>query len=271
MQPGNPPDEVAASVSLSSSALPVGWQGLTVLVVEDHPAYRILLGWILRKLGLGFVVVENGQAALDTLERQRMDLVLTDCQMPLMDGYVMTRTLRCRERMAGVERLPIIALTGTLGSKQIQRCVAAGMDAWLLKPVTFEQLRDILTVWLPYTDAPRELATRPAQAQWPTRMSLVDTFGCAAMVEQMLQTLVQEAHVDLAVLTEARHTRDTCAVTQHLHRLIGSVAFLGAGPLETRGLKMIEAVAREGVHVHARPLGVLLMDLRLYLKYLSSL
>lgn len=271
MQPGTPPDEGAGSAFSSSSGLPVKWQGLTVLMVEDHPAYRILLGWILQKLGLGFVMVADGRAALEAMHRQPVDLVLTDCQMPVMDGYVMTRTIRRRERIAGTGRMPIIAFTVTLGTEQIQRCLAAGMDAWLLKPVTFEQLRDILTVWLPATGELREQRRPPAQPDWPTRMSLVDTFGSAATVKHLLQTLVREAQIDLAALAEAKRTRDACAAANHLHRLIGSVAFLGAGALETRGIQMIEAVAREGVQRHAQPLGVLLKDLRLYLKYLSSL
>ncbi|KNE87388.1 hypothetical protein PSTG_19227 [Puccinia striiformis f. sp. tritici PST-78] len=87
MQPGNPPDEGACSASSSSSVLPAKWHGLTVLVVEDHPAYRFLFGWILQRLGLACVVVEEGQDALAVIKRQQIDLVLTDCQMPVMDGY----------------------------------------------------------------------------------------------------------------------------------------------------------------------------------------
>ena len=267
MQPGNPPDENADRAS-SSRVVPVKWQRLTVLVVEDHPAYRILLGWILHKLAIGFVVVDDGQAGLALMERQRIDLVLTDCQMPVMDGYAMTRQVRRNERLAGTARVPIIAFTATLGPEQIQRCVAAGIDAWLLKPVTFEQLRDVLTDWLPLSVRPYRPA---AAAQWPTRASLLETFGSVTTVEQLLQTLVREAQVDLAVLTEARRTRDACATAQHLHRLIGSVAFLGADSLETRGARVIDAVTREGVARHACSLGVLLEDIHSYVRYLSSL
>ena len=268
MQPGSPPDEDADRASSSSRVVPVKWQRLTVLVVEDHPAYRILLGWILHKLAIGFVVVDDGQAALAVMERQRIDLVLTDCQMPVMDGYAMARQVRLNERLAGTARVPIIAFTATLGPEQIQRCLAAGMDAWLLKPVTFEQLRDVLTDWLPTSVRPCKSAVPP---HWPTRASLLDTFGSATTVAQLLQTLVRDAQMDLAVLTEARRTRDACATAQHLHRLIGSVAFLGAGSLETRGVRMIDAVAREGVARHARSLGVLLKDIHSYVRYLSSL
>ncbi len=268
MQPGKPPDEDASPASSSSSVLPAKWHGLTVLVVEDHPAYRVLLGWILQRLGLGFVMVEDGKAALAVIGRQRIDLVLTDCLMPVMDGYAMTREVRRVEHQTGAARLPVIAFTATLGPAQVQRCVAAGMDAWLLKPVTFEQLRDVLTHWLPGSV---KSGKPPAPPYWPTRASLLNTFGSTATVELLLQTLVREAQVDLAVLTEARRTQDACAAAQHLHRLIGSLAFLGARSLETRGVQMIDAVAREGVARHARALGVLLKDLRLFLSYLSSL
>ncbi|ASV36865.1 response regulator [Pseudomonas sp. NS1(2017)] len=268
MQPGNPPDEEADRASSSSRVVPAKWQRLTVLVVEDHPAYRILLGWILHKLALEFVMVDDGQAGLAVMERQPIDLVLTDCEMPVMDGYAMTRQVRRNERLTGTGRVPIIAFTATLGPEQIQRCVVAGMDAWLLKPVTLEKLRDVLTDWLPLSVR----LYRPAAApHWPTRASLLETFGSVTTVEQLLQTLVGEARVDLAVLTEARRTRDACATAQHLHRLIGSVAFLGADSLETRGARMIDAVAREGVARHARSLGVLLKDIHSYVRYLSSL
>lgn len=268
MQPGHSPDHEAQGALSSASALPVKWQDLTVLVVEDHPAYRILLGGILQKLGLVFVVVENGQAALEAIERQRIDLILTDCEMPVMDGYAMAREVRRGERLSGAARLPIIAFTGILGPEQIQRCVAAGMDAWLLKPVTYEQLRDMLTAWLLRSVQPSKPPVQPA---WPTRANLLDTFGSATTVDQLLLTLVREAQVDLAAVTEARRRRDACAVAQHLHRLIGSVAFLGAGSLDTRGVELMDAVAREGVERHARSLGVLLKDLRRLLNYLSTL
>ena len=77
---------------------PPHWQYLNVLVVEDHSAYRLLLGWLLQKLGLGHALVTDGFMGLDTFTNRPFDLVISDCRMPFMDGYSMTRAIRQHER-----------------------------------------------------------------------------------------------------------------------------------------------------------------------------
>jgi len=128
------------------------WRELKVLLVDDHPAYCLLMGAMLERLGLAFAVCAHGQAALAILDVSRADLIFSDCQMPVMDGYAMTRELRRRELRDGTERVPVIAFTGKLGAREIQQCQAAGVDAWLAKPVTFSTT----------APSPRRLAARPA-------------------------------------------------------------------------------------------------------------
>ncbi|WLI02251.1 response regulator [Pseudomonas simiae] len=250
----------------------VHWRELKVLLVDDHPAYCLLMGAMFERLGLAFEVCAHGQAALAFLDVTCVDLIFSDCQMPVMDGFAMTRELRRREQRAGTQGVPVIAFTGKLGAHEIQQCQAAGMDAWLDKPVTFQQLRQVLGDWLP---GPRiSEAVQPmvaVEGRWPSRARLGQLFGCPEALPGILASLVYEAEIDLHALAQAADGLHAQATVEHLHRLIGSVAFFGATPLERRGQLLIEAINRDGVAMHLPRLLALRSDLIGYLNYLSAL
>jgi CheY-like chemotaxis protein len=90
----------------------------------------------------------DGVEALEMLSDQRVDLVLMDCQMPVMDGYTATQQWRAREHEQGRSRLPIVALTANAYEEDVVHAREAGMDAHLAKPYTREQLREMLARWL---------------------------------------------------------------------------------------------------------------------------
>jgi CheY-like chemotaxis protein len=95
------------------------------------------------------MLAENGQQALDLLEQKaKVDLVLMDCQMPVLDGFAATQALREREEAQTLPRLPVIALTAGAFDDDRKHCVAAGMDDYLAKPVKFDELIAMLTKWL---------------------------------------------------------------------------------------------------------------------------
>ncbi len=117
-----------------------------ILVVEDNPTNQRVVALLLRKWGYRFVTADNGQLALDAYRDGSFGAVLMDCQMPVMDGLEATRAIR--EFEAGARRTPIIALTaGAFGSDR-ERCIAAGMDDYLTKPINAGQLRQALQMWL---------------------------------------------------------------------------------------------------------------------------
>src|SRR5438094_745297 len=107
---------------------------LHILLVEDNPVNRRLAQHVLEKEGYTVAAVDNGAAALKTLERERFDLVLMDVQMPRMDGIETTAAIRNREKTAG-GYIPIVALTAHAMVGDRERCLKAGMDGYLIKPI----------------------------------------------------------------------------------------------------------------------------------------
>ncbi len=122
--------------------------GGTVLVVEDNAVNRIIAEEMLQSLGLDIIEAEDGIKALEVLARRSVDLVLMDCQMPVMDGYTATLHIRERELRQRLPRTPIVALTADAYEEDARRAVEVGMDAHLVKPYTRNQLREVLSIWL---------------------------------------------------------------------------------------------------------------------------
>jgi two-component system, sensor histidine kinase len=120
----------------------------TVLVVEDNAVNRIIAEEMLQSLGVQVIEAEDGARALEVLSRQSVDVVLMDCQMPVMDGYTATQRIRELEARTGQPRLPIVALTANAYAEDSARALSVGMDAHLAKPYTRDQLRAVLSQWI---------------------------------------------------------------------------------------------------------------------------
>jgi two-component system, sensor histidine kinase len=122
-------------------------QGM-VLLVEDNMVNRMIGAEMLKSFGLDVIEAEHGAQALQVLEQQRVDLVLMDIQMPVLDGYAATRQARDREARLRLPRVPIVALTANAFDEDAAQSMAAGMDAHLAKPYSRDQLRELLQRWL---------------------------------------------------------------------------------------------------------------------------
>ena len=119
-----------------------------VLLVEDNAVNRMIGSEMLKSFGVDVVEAEDGVQALSALEQQRVDLVLMDIQMPVLDGYAATRQAREREAKLRLPRVPIVALTANAFDEDAAQAIAAGMDAHLAKPYSREQLRELVRRWL---------------------------------------------------------------------------------------------------------------------------
>ena len=161
-----------------------------VLVVEDNPDNRKVVEILLHKLGLDTAVAEDGQQALDALARgEAAELILMDVQMPRLDGYRTTEAIRRREAESGAPRRPIIALTAEAFAEDRQRCLAAGMDDVLTKPVAFDALKEVLGKWLPA--AAGATATAADGGEAPVVEQPLDVARVTALVEELLPLLAQ--------------------------------------------------------------------------------
>ncbi|CAK0770260.1 two-component system, sensor histidine kinase [uncultured Gammaproteobacteria bacterium] len=136
----------SAPVNVILAPSPAGYR---ILVVEDDPINRVVVVSMLRRLGLQVDIAENGVRALEKLQESFYDLVLMDCQMPQMDGYTACRALRLQEAgLPGQRHTPVIALTAFAMQGDREKCLKAGMDDYMTKPVRGKDLQAMLTQWL---------------------------------------------------------------------------------------------------------------------------
>ena len=122
-----------------------------VLIVEDNEVNRMIAREMLISLGLEVLEAADGQQALDALDRHKVDLIIMDCLMPVMDGYETARAIRRREADSATSRTPIVALTANAFDEDAARSRVAGMDGHMAKPYTRAQLRELLGAWLAMT------------------------------------------------------------------------------------------------------------------------
>nr|BFD43491.1 response regulator [Pseudomonas sp. FFPRI_1] len=138
------------TVTLNDAQLemPTPLRRANILLVEDNPVNQLVAKGMLSKLGCAVTVAAHGAEALNQLEQHGFDLVLMDCNMPVMDGYEASRQIRRSGRWPD---LPIIALTANAMPEERERCRAAGMSDYLAKPFRREELIALLDLWVPTT------------------------------------------------------------------------------------------------------------------------
>jgi len=125
---------------------------LRVLVAEDNAVNQKLVARLLEKRGHFVKIVENGREALESLEQESYDLILMDVQMPEMDGFEATGELRRLEKQSG-RHTPVIALTAHAMKGDRERCLAAGMDGYLSKPIRAPELDELLEKYITLREA----------------------------------------------------------------------------------------------------------------------
>jgi CheY-like chemotaxis protein len=133
-----------APVARRSDSAPAAGSRLSILLAEDNPVNQRVAQRMLERLGHSVVVAANGREAVDALETRRFDAVLMDMQMPEMDGLQATVAIRAREMAQGAERVPIVALTANAMKGDREKCLLAGMDGYLSKPIKSADLEEAL-------------------------------------------------------------------------------------------------------------------------------
>ncbi len=223
-----------------------------VLVVEDEPTNMKVIKAMLGKLGIQCDSADNGQQALETIAAgSAPDLVLMDCQMPIMDGYATTARLREREREACLPRLPIVALTASAFASDRERCLEAGMDDFLTKPIALAELKAALGRWL--NKQIEEVSMSSGDAEH--KQNDLQVFDEATLLAQLggdrqLAKLVIASALDdipgyFTGLEANTATGDWKGAERLAHTLKGLTAQIGGARLSQR-LKEVDARLRAG-------------------------
>ncbi len=210
---------------------------LRVLLAEDNPVNQEVAIAMLQALGCTCDVVGNGAEALAAIARERYDAVLMDCQMPVMDGFEATRRLREQEAAGGAARLPVIALTAHALEGHREQCLAAGMDRYLSKPYTQEQLRLELRQCLaggiqaaPAAAAP-DVASEALDRTALDNILLLGKSGGPALLRRIIEIYFRNAPDLIGAMQAAVAAGDMAALGRAAHSLKSSSLNVGAARL----------------------------------------
>ena len=201
-------------------------KGFRILVVEDNSVNQKVVLAQLKKLGYAADTVANGLEALQSSSLIPYDLILMDCQMPEMDGYEASREIRRRE--AGRARVPIIAMTAHALVGDRERCLEAGMDEYITKPITLAALAKMLVQWCPAVD--------------PQILKRLRGLGDDVFFQELVESFLKAAPVYLGALKGSAARREPQAIRQSAHTLKGCSGNFGARGIRTL-CERIEALA----------------------------
>jgi PAS domain S-box-containing protein len=226
-------DGVASPAAVVPSETPT-FAGRRVLLVEDNPVNQRVAQRMLEKLAAQVTLANHGAEALERLAEGEFDAILMDCQMPVMDGFTATGKIRERERLQGTARVPIIALTANVLSEDRNRCLEAGMDAHLGKPLVPGQLADCLS---------RLLA--PSRGGQGVDLEALHelTGGDASFERELIDTFVASGDKCLADIMNALEAQDYDTIGKRAHALKGASANIHAHRL-CSAASNLEAAAR---------------------------
>jgi PAS domain S-box-containing protein len=216
----------------------------TVLVVEDNPVNQLVATGMLTALGYDVVTAEDGQTGVDAAAGGGFVAILMDVQMPVLDGYAATRAIRAIETGT---RVPVIAMTAAAVEGIRERCLAAGMDDFLTKPIDVERLSSTLERWRLRPDSRESSSLQRLDLDRLHELRTLDSgVGETSYVARAIGNLLKSAPTDLEALSEARATGDGDRFTALSHRLAGAALNLGANH-GGEAARRLEEAARQGI------------------------
>ena len=233
--------ETDASADPAPSVAEAAAAGRLILVAEDNVTNRDVIRRQLALLGYAAEFVNDGAEALKAFGEKPYALLLTDCHMPNLDGFELTKTIRAREAGA-TTHLPIIAITASVMKVEVERCFESGMNDFLAKPLEVNRLKEMLRKWMPVPAQARAgargaggkppalvAAPQPADAATLDLTYLKSTFGDdAGAIKEILGAYVVPSTAIVATIEAAFAGRDAAAVGAAAHKLKSSSRAIGA-------------------------------------------
>jgi CheY-like chemotaxis protein/HPt (histidine-containing phosphotransfer) domain-containing protein len=235
-----------------------------ILIAEDHPVNQQVVLLQLQQLGYTGFAVDNGRKAIEAVLNGNYAIVLMDCQMPEMDGYEATRTIRRYEAATG-KHIPIVAMTAHAMQGDRELCIAAGMDDYMTKPLSMEKLREMLLRWMTQatpttvkttmTPAEEQAAVQaqqqpPEEPQGPIDFKVLkdlrDMAGASMpdFLSSLIDAFIQQSDPLITTMHEMIQKNDADGLRRAAHKLKGSCANMGAHRLRPLCLDL-EMIGRE--------------------------
>ena len=236
--------------------------GKKILVTDDNDLNRLVASILLLDYGATVMVAENGEIALDMVSRENFDVILMDIQMPVMNGYETTKKLR----QSG-NNIPIIALTASAIKGEREKCIAAGMNDYITKPINEEQFLKTIDKWiLPGgEEQPNKVEMEQAPAQ--QNETLYDLAGLRTIskgrepfVRKMVDMFCEQTPLTVKEMIDAYHANDLEQMGAIAHKLKSNIDNLNISPLQ-KVIRDIEHVGREKIDDISLPASLKQTDL----------
>jgi two-component system, sensor histidine kinase and response regulator len=235
-----------------------GQRPLRILLAEDNEINQILAVRILETRGHTVVVAGDGRETLAAFDRESVDLVLMDIQMPEMDGFAATAAIRERERLTG-GHVPIVALTAHAMKGDRERCLASGMDGYASKPLRVDELLEVIARLVPVATAAAVPAgsAAPVPPEQPAEMvfdrvaALARVEGDEELLRNMIRLFLAQAEKLLPEIRSAGERDDGKTLERSAHKLKGSMGSFGADRAFAAALRL-EVMGRNGECARAK-------------------
>ena len=209
------------------------FKGFRVLLVEDSDVNRRVATGMAERIGLEVEAVCNGREAVSRFDPERHQLILMDVQMPEMDGFGATAAIRGAEEGTG-RHVPIIAMTAHAMQGDRERCLAAGMDGYITKPVRSSALREALSSWFVNDKPPTSRPEQPGTAKFSSFSIQVLAESCGNdqdLISEIFDIMLKDTPPRLARLEAAIRERNEYQVSREAHGLKGAFVTVGAQTL----------------------------------------
>ncbi|HEX9867830.1 MAG TPA: response regulator, partial [Candidatus Tectomicrobia bacterium] len=249
---GRPSPQDKPATLVTRHSLRESRQRRHILLAEGNPANQKLLVRLLENQGQSVVVAGNGREVLAALEREPFDLLLMDVEMPEMDGLQAAASIRQKERQTGM-RLPIIALTARATQEDQDRCLEAGMDGYVSKPIRADELLAVVEGMLLDTASPAvgEPVDRPSEALFDRSAALSYVDGDMGLLREMAELFLADCPRQMAKIQAAIASSDSQALMRAAHSLKGVVATFAAKATYEAALRL-EMMGEDGDLLAAR-------------------